>query len=99
VESGRETLRVTLAVAGFSQEEIEVSVQDSQLSISARRHEDRARDYLHRGIAARPFQRGFLLGEGMQVLGAKLAEGLLTIDIARPQPERGIKKIAISTRD
>lgn len=99
VPDGRETLRVTLAVAGFSREEIEVSEEDGQLLISGRRREERARDYLHRGIAARPFQRAFLLAEGMEVLGAKLASGLLTIDIARPQPERGVKKILISARD
>jgi HSP20 family molecular chaperone IbpA len=99
VLDGRETLRVTLAVAGFSREEIEVSQEDSQLLISGRRREERARDYFHRGIAARPFQRAFLLAEGMEVLGAKLATGLLTVDIARPQPERGVKKIMISARD
>jgi HSP20 family molecular chaperone IbpA len=99
VPGGAESLRVTLAVAGFSRDEIEVTQEDSQLLISGRRQEDKPRDYLHRGIAARPFQRGFLLAEGMEVLGAKLASGLLTIDIARPQPERAVKKIVISARD
>jgi HSP20 family molecular chaperone IbpA len=99
VGDGLELLRVTLAVAGFSRSEIEVTQEDSQLVISGRRQEEKARDYIHRGIAARPFQRGFILAEGMEVLGAKLASGLLTIDIARPQPERGVKRITITARD
>src|SRR5208282_4342097 len=82
-----EILRITLAVAGFSQDQIEVT------------QEDKTRDYVHRGIAARQFQRSFLLAEGMQVRGAELADGLLSIDVARPQPERIVKKISISARD
>ena len=94
-----EKLRITLAVAGFSQDQIEVTVEENQLAIRGRQNEDKPRDYLHRGIASRQFQRSFLLAEGMQVLGAELSQGLLMIDLVRPQPERVVKKIRISARD
>ena len=94
-----EMLRITLAVAGFARDEIEVTQEESQLWIRGRQQDDKTRDYIHRGIAARQFQRSFLLAEGMQVLGAELANGLLSIDVARPQPERVVKKISISSRD
>jgi HSP20 family molecular chaperone IbpA len=67
--------------------------------IRGRQTDDRERVYLHRGIAARQFQRAFLLAEGMQVLGADLKNGLLCIDLARPEPERVIRKINIAVRD
>ena len=73
--------------------------EENQLSIRGRQQDDKSRDYIHRGIAARQFQRNFLLAEGMQVLGAELANGLLSIDVARPQPERIVKKINIAARD
>ena len=94
-----EKLRITLAVAGFSRDQIEVTIEESQLVIRGRQQEDKAREFLHRGIAARQFQRSFLLAEGMQVLGADLAQGLLSIDLVRPQPERIVRTIEISTRD
>jgi len=94
-----EKLRITLAVAGFQKDEIEVTVEENQLMIRGRQQEDKAREFLHRGIAARQFQRSFLLAEGMQVLGADLAQGLLSIDLVRPQPERIVKTIRISARD
>lgn len=94
-----EKLRITLAVAGFSKEEIEVSVEESQLTIRGRQQEDKQREYLHRGIAARQFQRSFLLAEGMKVIGADLSQGLLSIDLVRPPPERIVRKIDISARD
>jgi HSP20 family molecular chaperone IbpA len=94
-----EKLRITLAVAGFGQDQIEVTQEENQLLIRGRQQDDKARDYLHRGMAARQFQRSFLLAEGMQVLGAELASGLLWIDVARPQPERKVKKINILSRD
>jgi HSP20 family molecular chaperone IbpA len=94
-----ERLRITLAVAGFAREDIEVTQEESQLWIRGRQKEERSRDYIHRGIAARQFQRSFLLAEGMQVLGAELANGLLSIDVARPQPERVVKRILIAARD
>jgi HSP20 family molecular chaperone IbpA len=92
-------LRITLAVAGFSQDQIEVTVEENELTIRGRQQEDKTREYLHRGIAARQFQRSFLLAEGMQVLSADLAQGLLSIDLVRPQPERVVRKIRIMARD
>ena len=94
-----EKLRITLAVAGFSEGQIEVTVEENQLSIRGRQQEDKRREYLHRGIAARQFQRGFLLADGMQVLSAELAQGLLSVDLVRPQPERMVRKIKIVARD
>jgi HSP20 family molecular chaperone IbpA len=94
-----EKLRITLAVAGFSQDQIEVTVEESQLTIRGRQQEDKTREYLHRGIAARQFQRGFLLADGMQVSSAELAQGLLSVDLVRPQPERLVRTIKIVARD
>jgi HSP20 family molecular chaperone IbpA len=94
-----ERLRITLAVAGFLQDQIEVAVENNQLMIRGRQQEDKAREYLHRGIAARQFQRSFLLADGMEVLSADLKQGLLSIDLVRPQPERVVRKIRIAARD
>ena len=99
VGSDPEKLRITLAVAGFSYDQIEVTVGENQLTIRGRQQEDKTREYLHRGIAARQFQRGFLLADGMQVLSAELAQGLLCVDLVRPQPERTVRKIKISAPD
>ena len=94
-----ERLRITLAVAGFMRDELEILLEENQLIIRGRQLDDKSRQYLHRGIAARQFQRAFLLAEGMEVLGADLAHGLLCIDLARPEPERIIRKIDILSRD
>jgi HSP20 family molecular chaperone IbpA len=94
-----EILRITVAVAGFGPDQIEVTQEESQLFIRGRQQEEKAREYLHRGIAARQFQRSFLLAEGMQVLGAELADGLLSIDLAGPKPEKSMRKIKILARD
>ena len=94
-----ERLRITLAVAGFTQEQLDVSVEENQLIIRGRQIDDQERFYLHRGIAARQFQRSFLLVEGMQVLGAELSNGLLSVDLIRPEPDRVIRKINILNRD
>ncbi len=94
-----EILRITVAVAGFGPDQIEVTEEESQLLIRGRQQEEKAREYLHRGIAARQFQRSFLLAEGMQVLGAELADGLLSIDLAGRKPERSMRKIKILARD
>lgn len=93
-----ERLRITLAVAGFSRDQLAITLEDGQLVIRGRQQEERERQFLHRGIAARQFQRSFLLAEGMQVLGADLADGLLSVDLVRPEPERVIKTIDISVR-
>ncbi|MFN3685880.1 Hsp20 family protein [Salinarimonas sp.] len=91
-----EKLRITLAVAGFTRDQLEVTLEESQLVIRGRQNDDKTRHYLHRGIAARQFQRSFLLADGMEVLGADLTNGLLSIDLARPEPERVIRKIDIA---
>src|SRR3989441_9657593 len=83
-----ERLRITLAVAGFTRDQLDVTVEESQLLIRGRQQDDKARQYLHRGIAARQFQRTFVLADGMGGLGADLKNGLLSIDLARPGPER-----------
>jgi len=98
-EDEPERLRITLAVAGFTRDQLEITLEDSQLVIRGRQLDDKSRQYLHRGIAARQFQRSFLLADGMEVLGAELANGLLAVDLARPEPERIIKKINILGRE
>ena len=98
-EQEPERLRITLSVAGFTQEQLDVSVEENQLIIRGRQIDDQERFYLHRGIAARQFQRSFLLVEGMQVLGADLSNGLLSVDLIRPEPDRVIRKINILNRD
>jgi HSP20 family molecular chaperone IbpA len=91
-----EKLRITLAVAGFTRDQLDVTVEESQLVIRGRQQDDKTRQYLHRGIAARQFQRTFVLADGMQVLGADLKNGLLAIDLTRPEPERVVRTIAIT---
>jgi len=90
-------LRITLAVAGFARDQLDVLLEEKELVIRGRQAEDTERTYLHRGIAARQFQRTFLLAEGMRVLGAELKNGLLSVDLVRPEPERVVKRIAITT--
>lgn len=94
-----ERLRITLAVAGFTRDQLEVAVEEGQLVIRGRQVDDRERVYLHRGIAARQFQRAFLLAEGMQVAGADLVHGLLSVDLHRPEPQRSGRVIEINVRD
>ena len=96
---GEDGLRITLAVAGFSMEDLGVSIEDNQLIIRGRQAEDDAgRIFLHRGIAARQFQRSFVLAEGIEVRAASLDNGLLHIDLVRPQPESRVKTIKIEGR-
>jgi HSP20 family molecular chaperone IbpA len=94
-----ERLRITLAVAGFTREQLDVCIEESQLVIRGRQQDDKSRQFLHRGIAARQFQRTFVLADGMEVLGADLRHGLLSIDLVRPQPERTVKTIAINAEE
>lgn len=94
-----ERLRITLAVAGFSEEELDVTTEESQLVIRGRQSDSNERDYLYRGIAARQFQRTFVLADGMRVEGAELKNGLLSVDLIRPEPQRMVKKINISVSD
>ena len=93
---GNEVLRITLAVAGFARKELGVTVEDNQLVIRGRRDEQDQRVYLHRGIATRPFQRSFVLAEGLEVARAELVNGLLHIDLQRSRPNITVRTIAIS---
>jgi HSP20 family molecular chaperone IbpA len=90
-----DSLLITLAVAGFGPDELDVTVEENQLIIRGRQRDDGERAYLHRGIAARQFQRAFVLADGMDVAGADLANGLLSIRLVRPEPERIVRKIDI----
>ncbi|PLW75864.1 Hsp20 family protein [Cohaesibacter celericrescens] len=94
-----DVLRITLAVAGFTRDQLDVTLEESQLVIRGRQVDDQTRQYLHRGIAARQFQRSFVLAEGMEILGAELKDGLLSIDLARPEPEKVVRKIAIDVKE
>jgi len=93
-------LRITLAVAGFTMDDLQITQEDNQLVIRGRQVDDTAgRVFLHRGIAARQFQRAFVLAEGIEVNGAWLDNGLLHIDLARPQPEPKVRHIEIGRPD
>ncbi len=94
-----ERLRITLAVAGFTRDQLDITIEENQLVIRGRQQDDKTRQFLHRGIAARQFQRTFVLAEGMEVLGADLKNGLLSIDLARPEPARVVRSITINERD
>lgn len=98
-DSGHERLRITLAVAGFSDNDLDVTTEDNQLVIRGRQSDEEEREFLHRGIAARQFQRVFVLADGMRVIAAQLKNGLLSIDLDRPEPERLVKRIDISVKD
>ncbi|MBK1657858.1 Hsp20 family protein [Paracraurococcus ruber] len=89
-------LRITLAVAGFAMDDLQITQEDNQLVIRGRQKDDSdGRIFLHRGIAARQFQRAFVLAEGIEVEGAWLDNGLLHVDLRRPQPEVRVKTIPI----
>jgi HSP20 family molecular chaperone IbpA len=97
-ELGEGRVRITLAVAGFSAAQLDVTLEDNQLNIVGKREGGEAeRAYLHRGIAARGFVRSFVLADGMEVEGASLEHGLLHIDLFRPEPEKKVKQIPIRT--
>lgn len=98
-EGKGERLRITLAVAGFCDDDLEVVTEENQLVVRGRQNDDTEREYLHRGIAARQFQRTFVLADGMRVIAAELKNGLLSIDLDRPEPERLVRKINISVKD
>lgn len=95
-EAGSHFLRITLAVAGFRPEDLEVTTEENQLTIRGRQSEEKEREFLHRGIAARQFQKCFLFADGMKIIGAQLKNGLLLIDLAKPEPERVVKRIEIA---
>ena len=99
---GENGLRITLAVAGFTTEDLIIELVENQLSVRGKQTDDTTRVFLHRGIAARQFQRAFMLADGIEVMGARLDNGLLSIDLARPHAEPRIRTIRIdaaSTRD
>jgi HSP20 family molecular chaperone IbpA len=92
-----ERLRITLAVAGFSPEELEITVEDNELLIRGKQGDELpGREFLHRGIAARQFQRTFVLADGMEVIGANLSDGLLSVELERPETARTPRRIKIS---
>jgi HSP20 family molecular chaperone IbpA len=94
-QTSEHALRLTLAVAGFALEDLSLLVEDNQLIVRGKQKEEGEHVYLHRGIAARQFQRAFVLAEGIEVQGAWLDNGLLHIDLVRPQPESRVRKIEI----
>ena len=94
-QTGENRLRITLAVAGFAAADLSVQVEDNQLIVRGKQVEDPKRVFLHRGIAGRQFQRAFMLADGIEVVAASLADGLLHVDLARPPVETRVRKIEI----
>lgn len=92
---GENGLRITLAVAGFTIDDLVIELIENQLSVRGKQVDDATRVFLHRGIAARQFQRAFMLADGIEVTGARLDNGLLSIDLARPVIEPRIRTIPI----
>ncbi|HZT20263.1 MAG TPA: Hsp20 family protein [Dongiaceae bacterium] len=92
-------LRITLAVAGFTRDSIEVRLEANQLTVRGKQPDQGERMYLHRGIAARQFQRSFMLADGLEVTGANLANGLLEIDVIRPVTKPEVRRIPIANGD
>jgi HSP20 family molecular chaperone IbpA len=96
-ERAREMLRITIALAGFTRDQLEILVEDNQLTVRGRQHDDKSREYLYRGIAARQFTRTFVLADGIEVQSAELSNGLLAIDLVRHEPHRLVRKIEIGS--
>jgi HSP20 family molecular chaperone IbpA len=97
-QTGEHRLRITLAVAGFCDDDLSVNVEDNQLVIRGKQHDDTTnRIYLHRGIAARQFTRSFVLAEGIEVRGAEISNGLLHVDLERPVPQPKVTQVKIKT--
>jgi HSP20 family molecular chaperone IbpA len=94
---GENRIRITLAVAGFADRDLQIQIENNQLTVRGRQEDASDRVYLHRGIAARQFQRSFVLAEGIEVVGAELDNGLLHIDLVRPEQENLVKTIEIKT--
>lgn len=92
---GENRLRITLAVAGFAREDLDITLEANQLTIRGKQAEQNERVYLHRGIAARQFQRGFVLADGLEIAGAELTNGLLEIEVVRPAVEPQVRTIPI----
>jgi len=96
---GDDGLRITLAVAGFDKDDLTITVEDNQLIIRGKQADDRRRAYLHRGIAGRQFQKSFVIAVGIEVTGAELGNGLLSIDLARPKPSSQVRTIEITSAE
>lgn len=94
---GSEIFVISIAVAGFSQAELDITLEDNQLLVRGRQKDDPSRQYLHRGIAARQFQRSFLLADGVEVKEARLEHGMLTISVLRPPAAKRSRRIDISS--
>ena len=88
-------IRITLAVAGFDDAELEITLEENQLLIKGCQKDDESREFLHRGIAARQFQRSFVLAEGLEINNAELKNGLLSINLIQPEIEKLVRKIKI----
>ncbi|MEO0693509.1 MAG: Hsp20 family protein, partial [Pseudomonadota bacterium] len=96
-QTSQSSYRITLAVAGFSEEDLSITIEDSQLVVRGRQADDTGdRVFLHRGIAARQFQRSFVLADGVEVAGARTENGLLHVDLHRAEPERVVQTIEIN---
>lgn len=94
-EDGTERFLISIAVAGFAQSDLDVSVEDNQLMVRGRQADEPGRDFLHRGIAARQFQRSFLLADRMEVKDATLGHGMLVITLERPRAPKTARQIDI----
>ncbi len=93
-----EVLRIVLAVAGFGEDDLAITVDQRELTITGQQSDDDGREYLYRGIAARQFRKSFVLAEGIEVLGANLDDGLLSIDLTRPEVAAAARRIAIGRK-
>ncbi len=94
-QTGPDALRITLAVAGFVEADLSVQIEDRQLAVRGKQDDEPGRVYLHRGIAARQFQRSFVLADGVEVTAATLSDGLLHIDLVQPSVEARVRTVEI----
>lgn len=94
-QTSEDGIRITLAVAGFGREDLSIQTEGNQLVIRGKREDEPNRIFLHRGIAARQFQRSFVLAEGIEIAGATLDNGLLHVDLVRPKPASTVRTIEI----
>lgn len=94
-DKSADLFRITVAVAGFGRTDLEITLADNQLMVKGKIADEGNREYLHRGIAGRQFQRSFVLADGIEVDGATLANGLLTINLSRPEPMNLVRRIEI----
>lgn len=96
-DGAKERLRITIALAGFTRDQLDIVVEDNQLTVRGRQQDDKTREYLYRGIAARQFTRTFVLADGIEVQSADLSNGLLAIDLVRHEPNRLVRRIEIGS--